>query len=1718
MWHRISGKSKHSTDDLPPQSSRRKGDESRSDECVRKESTPTSTSYSSTLPRQYPGAATASIASSYATVSGNNNKKPYIPPGLVRNASLVCDNDRYRGDRKRDKKNLSRGPDGSDDNGEMIIKSEKNGKDGFEDRGSRSSGTRISERIDTSRGPADFPDQATSASYSQSPGQYNGAILSFNGDSVDRMSSHIQDHFPSKSSAPYLPPLAASQGGPGLAAEYYGDNGQSVADQPGNRTNTPSLIIGAEPHLQPASSAAHPPPEPSSSGGVGAAASFFSGSFDANEVASNHGQGNSSAYTTRPTRPNSNYHSSSAPIIPTIGGYTLGTAAGYTIGNQSVSHHQWSDHEPSIAGAHIENSESTQAPSPSGPPISYYPNEVRPLKPGKQSAQSFTYAAGAAGLATAAYEHGGHATSQDSSTFQRPTTQNPATTMAYRHRHHGPLDAFVNFFKDPEGVAQFEEYSELIGVCRYCFAPGSSSRDAPRKHYHKGRHSNERHSSSARIDKDSRYYSSENEGRRKKNQSWLATGLAGYGLAKVGKSLFNQKNDFDDTSSASRGRYLPDGNSRIDRRRNRSKDGVKTGVTSGGKVFRKNPAEDFFEGRTATTYSTKHRSRSRSGSRDRKASLTKAALGKAIDSSIVTSSTRGRNRTPKGAFIKIRHRSQERSPERGLKTHGRKKDRGFLNFNNGSSSSSSENLPHTASRDKLRSSKRSKAKSKDDQKAEAALVGLGAAAAALALKASHQGHKKHRLKEPGGAKETRDRRDHSSGHAYRNKKSAASPDEEIWESAPEDDTESIDSGLAYGAPARRGSRASVSSESSGTNKWGWRWGSKKKQRERPPRRNPSDHSNFPDNAGVTGAGLASSVTMSAGRYQENDMDSTSSLHLQRVFAVPTSDPSRFDVKKEGSATSSSHQVVYSRPEAVPIQHPQPITPVSASICSAHAPYEHSYTAPTVLHVFSQASYHNEIATSGAGNNMREASIPIGQETNDMTRELKLHRKDTPPASFGTDSLVGSTIPSRRVLPRDDSSTVRFDLTEEQEGRERRERRRRKKEDKKCGEIEVERQIEEEHRTSGGKSNERPLVKSNPEENPERSSANSWSGPVAVGVIGASIGAAAVTERPRFEELREERRERRRREREREDEEEALIKSERRRRQRERDVYDAIEGEFHAYPGEVSDIPEDEGRQGRPQSKQRMSVWQAAANAKRSSGHEDYGSFFRPHEFLNRTDDQVKVTSANADADIEFDQSPAIITVEPKRVRDLSTSPTYSPTDTDDTDDKVDPSQRTFPWQVPRLRLIKPTPPSTRESTPIIHPRDADDEDKEEPRDGSSQSKVKWGDDESQEYTVIYRKEDREELNELPVDEADLSGHIDEPDLPDQETTQENSSKTSVTDNDLVSYGENIAFAATLAASAEDAGFDASIVIDDPAYRRRDSPPEPVELSMPGGFDDQDEPKLSKKNRKKMKRVISRRSRDGSANGRDHEADVQDINQVEESESQASTEAQNRDFDDEGKRVKEKYPEPEEDFFETSQFAAKGAVSEIQEKYESPTEEAGSNTSSAAIINDGETSRRFSMNARVDNAGSDIVVSAVSPASTIEAGNGSSSNPDEKRKGSLWDRVLSNSAESLAEENNGRDVTFEQTLADIEEQKLEGKKSKRTSTRDEVDEYGTTGRLSATRDAEREQSCSGGNTPEESGRISQDLPAKVHPLAPLVLPFNEMLMNPRFKSIVVVLQW
>ena len=1745
MWNRFSGKSNDARNETSEQARQGKGDEnpskqasssstessrynksisidddhhtktskkssSRGDDRDRRFN-PSSSSYSSTTQTAYPGAASVSVA----TASGNHNDEPYTPAGLVRNDSLgnqmpksrSSRNERY-GDQESDvRSERRRKKDGSgkerDHDREDYKRKEQESQGKYRVKGSRTpgkyeNGHSQSDEIESSRGPADFPNQVGATGFSQFPGQHNGDLPHHIGNAVShQMSSHIQDQFPGQfpdqSTAPYRPPIASSEGGPGLAAEYYGDAGESVAEQPGNRTNTPSLIIGAEPHLQPALAVAAPPPEPSASGAVGAAASFFSGEFDDSEITTNHGQSTSSTYTSTYVRPSGSHHSSSTPAIPTLGGTAMGVAGSSFIGNDTLPHASNLDH--AISGGMAANAfiRPTSQRPPSPKVESYYSSSSRPSKSTKQNSQTSNiplYAAGAAGaadLAASAYHQGNHPPPPSGSYG----SQQPTTSMAHRHRHHGPLGAVVDFFKDPDGVAQFEEYSEIIGVCRYCFAPGSSPRDAPRKHHYRKKRSSDR---IGRVDKDTRYHSSENEGRHKrKDTSWFTSGLAGYGLAKVGESLFKQKNDFDDTYSLRAGRQSPGRDRHTSKYRKQSKDPIETGITSDGIVYKKSSQHGFSNGPNMTVYET--RSRSGSRSQRRKSSVADVEIGAIAGSNAsVLNARRHKHSSPSYATSKAKYGNGEHSTERRTQAHkNKKKASGLFSFGRISSSSSSASSSSGSVEEFGRSygTNRSSAMSKDDRKAQAALLGLGAAAATLASNKNGSGHKRKGIKQTKGLQPTIEKQSLVSEHDY-------ASEDEVWESAPEDEYESAGSGLAYGTPRRQRSRDSLSSQSSGTEKWDWRWGSKR-QRDSSLRRKSSIRIASPVEDDRANVGSADAATTSPDRYQG---DITSSLPLQQVFPMPTSDPTRFDVGRDGSLASSS------RPSVVPIQHPQPIAPISATIYSTQAPHDHSYSAPTGIPILPTMHQHSQLPVKdisfdspNVGNLGRSGKdVPKPKEA---VSDIKSRRRDSSPPRFSADAVSSSMVPRRRSSVKDDASVVRFDRTEEQDEDDRRERRRKRKEEKERQEAKEEHTVVRESKSAKDESKHSSPPSTTKEDSPKTSFVDTWS-VAAAGLVGAAVGSAAVVERSKSDESKEERRERRRKDREREkaEEEEFIRKREKRRKEKEKKK--EVEPEHMAEREAKTKIQEtsstipksrdDTTRQGQIEDVSRKSVWQEIATPKKRASHENYGDFFRP---LDLADDQAKITSRNADGDMDFDQAPAIVTVAPRGFRDPDSQPVFSSADTEE---RVDPS--TLSFAVPKLRLVEPTPPSSRGSTPGAHPRDIPDEVVDEPTQSRSTSRVTWGDDQTHEHPVNVSDEEPDEIIEPSLEDnhhhdvTNISTTPPKQTLPVDEKREVNASIDENMESQSLSYGDDLGFAATLAASAEDAGFDPSIVIDDPEYRRRNSPPGSNDRSILDGVngDDEDGSALSRSERKRRDKSAKRQMRKDVTTGRDDDAVVQDIiSQVEGPTSQV----RGTSVDDWGndsrrhqkrksKKSRKEDSESKDEFFEASESASQNERPEddnVRQLLSESKHFIASDISEDNKHDSSEASHRTS--APNDTNSVDPVIGSTS-SSISSGGSKNNSESKDKSKGSIWDCVLGRSRDDIPKENN--DPQSEMTTGEFEQPK-KGKRSKgRKSTG--IDQSQATGGSSIMDKSLDPQLDDDEGVGIDSGRMTQDLSAKV----------------------------
>lgn len=1016
---------------------------------------------------------------------------------------------------------------------------------------------------ETSRGYDSFSAQVGATSFSQFPGQYNEPPMGPQPPYTrPDMSSHVQDQFPGQNPEQYATPAfrpgkTVQEGGFGLAADFYNDQGQSVSNQPGIRPESATIITGTQPHLMTASAVPTPPVET----GHGSAAEFYGSSAAYVPAPSNPSKPSkpsktSSSTSNKPSKPTKpeKISSSSAALASGVAGAALGYAASNAHQQPQPSYQQqprpnyqqassMSSYPPSIntplvsqgiaPNQHYHSTSEPVVPTAS----SYYapPATSRPSKPGKSSSQSHNSlyaAAGAAGIAAGAYglhEYQNHQNHHQSTSYNMSEAQSnpyygrPSPSpysngnMAMQHQHKGPVSKFVDWWKDYEDVRKMEEYTEFIGVCRYCFDPRTSVVDAPRRHNYDRRGSSDslrrrsndslrkanfqtgRHS---RIDKDSRYYSSDNEKRRKKS-SWLGAGLAGYGLAKMGGALWQNNKDFDDTYSIRSGRRNDSSTLGVRANRSRSHSADQRSRSERG-VIRGEHDHEYVYVRTKDGGVAKQRvpsNRSRSHSRSRKDGMLGATAAAALGAAAGRATrNRSRERSPRGAFVRTKKDNRERSPrgpssrrsersrsrshspglgeilgltssragrakrgssgssyvdvsrtsssqrnglfgglfssqpEKKPREH-RKKKKGFFTFSNSSSSSSNSDLAFGNGFTSQKQSSKRIQKRKSDERLNATLLGIGATAAALAVARSG---KKQPQRIPGASAVQERRGQHT--RRDRSHEQRLEEDDE-WESDSEfADSASVSSGLAFGefdvkgkSPAHRSSMDSLTSQSSGANKWGWRWGGKSDKKTKPvqaPSFSPEQdqyavsNQHFPNGSDGVFYGPPPSDPRSR-QHAEDAMSSPSSTAqmqpMQYVDPAPLSESMHSSIP---GAFPVQSPVMTSRPGPVPIQQPQPIVPVQSSVYGSHNIHQSS---PLIDH---QQNYSQP---QTPGSLRRTQSSPI---TSHFARDAALAGV----AAITTASIL-SNGKGRNTKEGSPSSNVRFDLTGKQARKEERERRR-----------------------------------------------------------------------------------------------------------------------------------------------------------------------------------------------------------------------------------------------------------------------------------------------------------------------------------------------------------------------------------------------------------------------------------------------------------------------------------------------------------------------------------------------------------------------------------------------------------------------------------------------------------------------------------------------------
>jgi serine/arginine repetitive matrix protein 2 len=507
-------------------------------------------------------------------------------------------------------------------------------------------------------------------------------------------------------------PNPVADTGSGAAADFYGGSTHVSSSKPSRPSSMPGAFFDDDvaPSKPPRPSSK--PSKPAKPNKLGSASALAGGA--ALGYAMGHGSSNthqsSNNYQSNNHSSSSNYQSSS-----------------YTNGNSSYATPMYNQGTNS---SYTTTPGSSQIPTYSQamegmPP----PKPPRPGKPEKQSSSSNAglYAAGAAGLAAyGIHQHNSHSNSHDHSHTHTHTHDHlhnhsgpppgafPGENwnsgahissaayanggMAQRHQHTGPVSRFVDWWKDHEDVQKMEEYTEYIGVCKYCFDPRSSVMDAPRKHHYGRRRSSEYMRPSGGIEKQSRYglkekksyssFSSGDEKRRKTSSNaagWVAAGLGGIGLAKAGKAVLGaRRDDFDDTYSIKSGR---DHRSRISgRSRSRSRD-RKDYSYGRSEIRRRSRSRDRMSQMSVGVTKDKKdhkvvrrrsRSRSRSSSRDGKSGfgtalgvgLAGAALGAAVNKR-----RKSRSRSPKKSLVQRRRDSSDDERRRKSQQLRRKSSR-----------------------------------------------------------------------------------------------------------------------------------------------------------------------------------------------------------------------------------------------------------------------------------------------------------------------------------------------------------------------------------------------------------------------------------------------------------------------------------------------------------------------------------------------------------------------------------------------------------------------------------------------------------------------------------------------------------------------------------------------------------------------------------------------------------------------------------------------------------------------------------------------------------------------------------------------------------------------------------------------------------------------------------------------------------------------------------
>lgn len=1297
---------------------------------------PVSTSYSSSSKGPRAGATASSAASSYQTAQPVSYGEP-------------------------DKSVTSRGPNSTEDNhrsrGVVDEKTSRRAERSTSRnrKGSRRNRSRSEERIKDDKKEKKLKRRSTDN------GMYSGescraqplrAIDSSSRAGPPTISNHVPDMFPgqftSDVSAPYRPPLSVTEGGPGLASEYYNDVGQSVTQQSVIRQDRPNAIVGIQPHPMTASSSVAPHAE------LGATASFY-GPSPIQSSNFNSVPNLSSSQSTA-------YASGSNNTVSAAGVAAAGAMAGY------------------MMSQHNEPSASYQANAQHGRPmaaadLSEFNSNSRPQQPGKQSSSTnipYIAAAGAVGLAAGAYHDHHNSNQSGNATGNTYSSGGNNVGMTHQHRHSGPFHRIVDFFKDPEGVARFEEYSEISGICRNCFEPGTTSSQAPRRHNFKVRRSSDKKRSS-RVDKENRYSSSSDSGSRgQSKKAVLVAAAAGLGLAAVGRTL---NGDFDDTYSVKSGKYRNSESAprRLspsyqqesyptrDEKKKKSEKKVEYGNSSDGGLYKNSKPSNNSQGNIITV----EQGRSRSDS-NKDPKLRDTAIGAATGITAIAAIKRRKSVEE----IRIKHRSRSGNSERysrrrqspvqspslfgrffsPISSNQRKKNKGFFNFSNGSSSS------ENSDRDYSRKTKRSSPKIRSVAEANAALVGLGTATAALAV---HENRNRKASKQVVSVKsKTRPHRNHNSKQPYIGA-------EDGWESASEYSVSSADSDLAFGSPFGR-SRESLAE--TGTDKWDWRWGQKKRRSSSPKLGHPRRDTD------LISAAASGVVGVVAGNLMYDTLNSrhADDVHNHSSSGLTTS--RHVDPIAASHEPSKRQEYYRAHSEPMLIQQPQPIAPVPNAV------YQRGDSDGIAI-----------IQPKSLRNKEDGVRFDFTKEQEGQNN-YKDYRNDEPERGR---QLGESTFKPSRSSRSDNADFVIIEPGKPRSNTDSKEIHHTELDADQFAEIQA--QLA------------RLRILRDPDSQ-QTSKAKGRAGFVLAGMAAAAVAVEAKKKRT-------------------EDSVAAQHQDSNSNSKKTRpaeglaDFVSAVVSTRDQTTSQKKTISKDTSQEDE-RSIERVIANKAAAKVRKIKAttpvaHESYASYFAPDILSDRS--KTKETNSNSNADVDFISSngnPAAHT------RGGMPEPEFP---------KIENEQfelhTSLPWGVPRLGLINPTPPISRAGSrnasalpsPMLEPLEPSiaEEDESEPiRD------VKLDKSQKPIFTVIAPRNTNVGIVNAGDEVSNLS-KLDEPDSQDFYNSAESPIEEVKRTTMPGVFEDDIDFAATLAAGTAAAGFDPEIVIENPTYRRRDSPPD-----------------------------------------------------------------------------------------------------------------------------------------------------------------------------------------------------------------------------------------------------------------------------------------------------